>query len=190
MTLPPIIGLTGRAGAGKDTVADCLVQHHGYAKHAFADPFKRFCQEVFGFTREQLWGPSELRNAPDPRWDGLTPRRALQQLGTEWGRAMHPDLWVRSLLFAWMRNRVERRESEFWVVPDVRFKNELQLIRDSGGVVWKIIRPDGAEIVGEAGTHESEAGVTGEHLQLFNDGPLNKIPALVAAALSFPEIKL
>src|SRR5262249_21718742 len=126
-----VIGICGRAGAGKDTAADVLVKEFGFVKVSLADPLKRICREVFAFTEEQLWGPSECRNEPDKRYrrrpsgydangrpidkcgclrenkrafmdaedyrdhlpcpavfsgdEFLTPRHALQQLGTEWG---------------------------------------------------------------------------------------------------------
>ena len=64
-----IVGITGQAGSGKDTVADHLVAEHGYVKVALADPIKRFGREVFGFTDTQLWGPSEHRNEVDKRFD-------------------------------------------------------------------------------------------------------------------------
>jgi hypothetical protein len=65
---PVIIGLSGGAGTGKDTVANILVEQHGFYKIAFADEIKRICQKLFQFTDEQLWGPSELRNKPDRRY--------------------------------------------------------------------------------------------------------------------------
>lgn len=64
-----IVGITGQAGSGKDTVADRFVEEHGYVKIALADPLKRLGREVFGFTDTQLWGPSEHRNAHDKRYD-------------------------------------------------------------------------------------------------------------------------
>lgn len=113
-------GNKGSANSGKDTVADHLVDKYGFVKVALADPMKRFLMEVFDFTEEQLWGSSEKRNEPDkrycrtPPWDNtphmdpqvvadiigpgteayLTPRYALQQLGTEWGRDCYNDVWV------------------------------------------------------------------------------------------------
>ena len=113
-----IVGICGKAGSGKDTTADILVKDHGFVKVAFSDPLKRICRDIFDFSYEQLWGPSEKRNEPDrrysrlvPKIDGtlaelietvqpmknewyLTPRFALQQLGTEWGRNCYPDIWV------------------------------------------------------------------------------------------------
>lgn len=63
-----IIALSAEANSGKDTVADHLCKKHGFVKIAFADPLKRICQQVYAFSDEQLWGPSEMRNAPDSRY--------------------------------------------------------------------------------------------------------------------------
>jgi hypothetical protein len=109
-----ILGLTGVAGSGKDTVADYLIQKFGYTRVALADPLKRIAQSVFNFSDEQLWGPSANRNEPDKRYlhrekrdicnpvlqtksgvpeEHLTPRYALQMLGT-WGRDCYPNVWI------------------------------------------------------------------------------------------------
>lgn len=63
-----IIAVSGHSGAGKDTVADYLTDNKLFVKVALADPLKRICFDVFNFTEEQLWGPSEMRNAPDRRY--------------------------------------------------------------------------------------------------------------------------
>lgn len=56
------LGLLGPAGSGKDLLADFLDEHNGFRKISFADPIKRFAKKTFGFTEDQLWGPSKLRN--------------------------------------------------------------------------------------------------------------------------------
>jgi hypothetical protein len=102
-----LVGICGNAGSGKDTVADHLCKKHGFVKVALADPLKRICKDVFDFTDEQLWGPSENRNAEDKRYPRpgscnpntpgyvcLSARYALQTLGTEWGRNCYPPIWV------------------------------------------------------------------------------------------------
>ena len=149
-----IIALAGVAGCGKDTVASFLPG----PKVRFADPIKQFCAQVFGWSEEQLYGPSALREVPDPKWDGLTPRKALQTLGTEWGRAMHPDIWAR----AGVAMAVEVAEGRGFgdspppcvAIPDTRFKNEATAVQAAGGEVWLIVRPG----VG-GGTHASELEV-------------------------------
>jgi len=67
MSKSPIIILAGNAGSGKDTVGAYLAEKYGAVTVAQADPLKRFAAEVFGFSEEQLWGPSSSRNAPDPK---------------------------------------------------------------------------------------------------------------------------
>ena len=62
----PVVIIVGKAGAGKDTLAALLCEAGGQVI-SHADPLKRFARSVLGFTEDQLWGPSEARNAPDPR---------------------------------------------------------------------------------------------------------------------------
>jgi hypothetical protein len=63
-----ILGVLGNAGAGKDTIGKMIVEATGGETLALADPMKQFVQRVFGFTHQQLWGPSDCRNAPDYRF--------------------------------------------------------------------------------------------------------------------------
>ena len=49
-----IIGITGKAGAGKDTVADYLISHEGFKKIALADPIKRLVKDVFEIGRAHV----------------------------------------------------------------------------------------------------------------------------------------
>ncbi len=60
------IVLTGQAGSGKDTVASYLAEHYNAVSIGLADPMKRFIKAVFGFSDDQLWGPSASRNAIAP----------------------------------------------------------------------------------------------------------------------------
>ena len=194
-----IIGICGQAGSGKDTAADFLVKNANFVKVAFADPMKRICQDVFDFTDEQLWGPSEKRNAEDERYPrltdeqiaehvqslmlgpkNLTPRFALQQLGSEWGRNCFKDTWVQYAL----RVHAKLQTGEYYydaksglrvmcttgafdrygelmvkpktnvVISDVRFINEIDAIKKAGGHVIRMLRGKGLE--GAAGQHGSE----------------------------------
>lgn len=63
-----ILGITGKAGSGKSTFGTILQEECGWAVLAFADPLKQWAKDVFDFTDDQLWGPSEERNKPDPRY--------------------------------------------------------------------------------------------------------------------------
>lgn len=160
-----ILGLCGEAGAGKDTFADTLVQDHGFVKVSMADPMKRFCRDVFNFTDAQMWGVSHARNEPDTRFERkpakrgkiaqhLTPRLALQLLGTEWGRFCWRDIWiayaVRVALAIVAGTRYSAKlglnpyvgnTSPNIVIPDVRYQNEIDVIRGAGGKIIRIDRP-------------------------------------------------
>jgi hypothetical protein len=154
-----IIGLVGKSGSGKDTAAGMIP---GAKQMSFADPLKEFCAHVFDWDRETLWGPSELRNKPDPRYGNLTPRHALQTLGTNWGRELYQNVWVdlgirRAQKFLSERpTRPSASMRQLCVVfADCRFVNEARAIREAGGQVWRIVRP-GAGLSGVAGAHPSE----------------------------------
>ena len=88
-----IIGICGRKRHGKDTVGNFLQLEGRYTPLAFADPIKRIAMDLYGFTYEQVYGLE--KEIPDPRWDGLTPRHALQQIGTEMARGIHKETWIR-----------------------------------------------------------------------------------------------
>lgn len=64
-----IIVLSGEAGAGKDSTAKVLVERHGFVLFSLAGPLKRFAEDMFGFTQEQLYGPSHARNQHNDKWD-------------------------------------------------------------------------------------------------------------------------
>jgi hypothetical protein len=161
-----IIALSGPAGSGKNTVASMLRHIASFdaitTEMAFADPMKAFAKEIFDFTHHQLYGPSEARNGPDGRYtrpDGtpLTPRFALQTLGTEWGRNCDPELWVKYAL----RKAAEREVAgEVIIITDCRFANEAKAVRAVGGQVWFVDRPSLS-----VDTHPSEAGMLTDEFQ-------------------------
>lgn len=177
-----IIAICGQAGSGKDSVADVLVARHGYFRVALAAPLKRFCAEMFGWDLGPdgpLNGPSHERNRPDPRWGGLTPRHALQTLGTEWGRAMHPDVWVDYLLCATTYSGQGR---DNFVVTDVRFENEAKILKAHGARIVRVVRAGQPQLTGAAGAHPSEAGIPDElvDLRVINDSTLDVLQARAA----------
>lgn len=63
-----LLGVSGFAGSGKDAAANFLVEDFSFCRVALADPLKRIARDVYDFTDDQLWGPSQSRNAPDRRY--------------------------------------------------------------------------------------------------------------------------
>ncbi len=91
MTKTPIILLAGEAGSGKDTVGNYIANHYRGICLGQADPMKRFCRNVFGFTVDQLWGSTETRNA-------VVPFNSLQFLGARAAFKEHAGPWIDSVL--------------------------------------------------------------------------------------------
>lgn len=139
-----IIGIVGFIGSGKDTVADYLVNFHGFKRESFANSLKDAVATVFGWDRDLLEGRTkqsrEWRETKDEWWSKrlkreITPRWVLQYWGTEVVRkGFHDDMWVASL-----ENRL-RSSTDDIVITDCRFPNEIKAIRNAGGKVVRIKR--------------------------------------------------
>jgi len=138
-----LIGIIGKKQSGKDTIADYLVQNHGFIKYSYAYPLKNGAMEIFGFTKEQVYG--DLKDVVDSEW-GVTPRKVLQIMGTElfqYDLQRHiPEfanigrtIWVKRFS-QWYKNNNDKDV----VIADVRFKHEVDGILQNGGEIWKVIR--------------------------------------------------
>ena len=86
-----IIGLSGLAGSGKDTVASFIAERHEFVRVSFADALKDATSSVFSWPRELLEGDTDesrdWREQVDTYWSAkfgyaVTPRTILQKFGT------------------------------------------------------------------------------------------------------------
>lgn len=141
-----IFGISGYAGTGKDSFAIVLgkvLEEVSPVPPVFlslAWGIKRFCCDVLGASGEQMYGPSEKRAEIDPL-TGLPWRTILQTLGTEWGRHLHPDIWIR------LADRIIAQHTfpeRHFIIPDVRFKNEFEWIKrhPHGGITIRVWRQE------------------------------------------------
>lgn len=138
-----IIGVVGFIGSGKGTAADILVKKHDFVKLSFADAVKDATAAIFGWPRHLLEGDTDesraFREQKDEWWSerfgyALTPRLALQMMGTEAGREVfHEDIWLCAL-----EKKMAAHENV--VIADVRFPNEIKFIQDKGGFVVRVQR--------------------------------------------------
>jgi hypothetical protein len=156
-----LIGLTGQAGSGKDTVADFLCETHGFVQIAFADPIRAGLKAMFGLT-DDYFTDRKLKERTVP-WIGRSPRELMQTLGTEWGRKLiNRDIWislaetkVKQLLYA-----PDYLHVSGIVISDVRLENEATWIRSQGGEIWHIWRMVGrSTLTAAAQSHSSEKGI-------------------------------
>jgi hypothetical protein len=150
-----IVGLSGKAGSGKDYIAREVLQPLGFSPVALADQLKTTA------IGRGLASYNEVYHTKPPHV-----RETLQQLGTELGRNVYgEDVWVRSLS-AWMQIFYERWGIDRFVITDVRFPNEIKFLHTLGAVVYRIQAPARADNNGlspELRTHISEIALDREH---------------------------
>jgi len=159
-----IIGLTGKARSGKDTVASHLQEAYKFHHYWFSKPMKDACRSMFGWGDEHLYG--ELKEEVDQRY-GISPRVALQTLGTEWGRnTINSDLWI-------LRAQKEMEQHENIVISDCRFDDEAEAVISSGGIVIEIVRQG----INQVAAHSSESGISSSliNYQIENNGTLPEL---------------
>jgi len=165
-----VIGISGKIGCGKSTVARRVAERLGWRVTSFGARLKDEVSELFGFPREwcdtaegkdrmvNLFDPSACSHAQSKillmtaKWRGITVRELLQLWGTEVRRAYEPDYWV---------NRMEDflgRNLGGWVIDDVRFPNEAKYIRDLDGLLVRLEPYPGWE-PGPHAVHVSETAL-------------------------------
>jgi hypothetical protein len=152
-----IVGIMGKKGHGKDSLAEAIIKMSPMPARrvAFADPIKEMVHLGLGVPREILWGPAELKEQVDPRF-GVSYRHMLQTLGTEWGRDfVHKDVWVRLAFDEHIPSIEKFLGEQLWLCTDVRFLNEAEAIWNKGGLIVEIYRPGFS-----TGQHEDHASET------------------------------
>lgn len=166
-----IIGLAGYARSGKDEVAKILVKNYGFRRIAFADPIREFVlrvnpilesgHRIGELVKEFGW---ELAKSKDES------RRLLQEVGLVARDMFGPNFWVdlavKNISFG-----------ERVVISDVRFKNEMTVIRQLEGKTFRVLR-DG---VGPVNAHISETEIDDSYFNAYipNNGTLEELEAYV-----------
>jgi hypothetical protein len=182
-----LIGITGYARNGKDSVADILVNKFGYKKYSLAGKMKECLTTIFGWSKEFI---ENYKDEVDDEW-GISPRQVLQVFGTEFAQYTLGEkfpafkektgrkLWVRSLLDT-------LPDFEHTVIPDVRFPHEEEEIRAYHG---KIIRVFGQypECPKPNLKHESESSVdcVNFDIGISNDTTLKSLEDTVIYSASY-----
>lgn len=148
-----LVGLCGRAGSGKDTVAGLLAQHYHFGTYSMADPIRAGLAAMLDLNPDTL--TDRVCKEQTLPWLGKSPRYLMQTLGTDWGRWMVcDDIWIKLMRRKW--ESVRHSHTPRLVVPDIRFDDEAKAILDQGGTVWRVEREDLPPVE----DHVSEAGIT------------------------------
>lgn len=128
--------------------------------YGLADTLKDMCINVFGLTYHQAYGRDKDKNSEtDILWGNvptpnsnfknkkMTAREVLQYVGTDIFRKLDPDVWIKSLL-----RKIEKDSPEVALICDVRFKNEILKLQESGGFIIGLTR----DPYNNADSHSSE----------------------------------
>lgn len=174
-----IIGVSGYARAGKDSLAEILVKDMEFERVAFADvlrqvlytlnPFIAPWTDLKSVVDEHGW---EYAKTQGPVSQYQEVRRLLQTLGTDVGRGMFgPNFWVNSLF-----QSLDLTKKQY-VISDVRFPNEADAVKDVGGRVVRVERP-GTDPVN---SHPSEVALDGYPFDAIfnNDDTLEHLRIMV-----------
>lgn len=137
---------------GKTIAARFLIDNYDYIKISFADPLKLMLERLLtsaGHSKmEALYFVNEGKEQTIESI-GVSFRYMARTLGTEWGRTcIHEDLWVKIA-----ESKISRLHSPV-CVDDVRFPNELKMLRSRGFLLVKIERN-----VGRVDSHYSDTAL-------------------------------
>lgn len=183
-----IIGLTGLAGSGKSEAAKFFTER-GFDEYKMAGPLKRAIATMFSLPEEALES-EDREQVLEPYGKSL--RTMMQTLGTEWGRNLiHEDLWV-LIAEAHYRSMRDVYDGNVFavvrlVVSDIRFENEAKWIRDRGGLLIHLSRPEGD---GRGLVHASENGVAfdvNHDISLVNDATISKLHFRLSVLTKVPH---
>lgn len=150
-----ILGLSGYAQSGKDTIANYLVKNYGFTKVSFADPIRKALHilnpkiDIADMRGVPLATAVDGLGWENVKADSPDARELLQRMGTEVGRELFgKDFWVSQAM-------AKAGEHDNVVFADVRFENEVQAILGHSGAVWRVSKP-GVEAVNK---HTSETSL-------------------------------
>jgi hypothetical protein len=172
-TLPRLVGPSGFARSGKDTAAQWLVEQHGFAQYAIADPLR----EILRWTN-----PVVRASVTEHGWEvakrNARVRNSLQMLGAALRDQFGDDFLIDQLF-----DRAARSDIEMpIVISDVRTRIEVDYIKRRGGVVLRIERPG----IGPANNDFTERIVPFD-VEVLNDGSVEQLGRCIVRALRLAE---
>lgn len=140
-----IIAFAGRKQSGKTTSSEFIsnIFEDGLLGKSriynFADPLKQdICINILGLTHDQCYGSDDKKNElVNCYWDNkqLTAREVMQFVGTDVFRKMQNNVWADATI-----NKIRMENLDLAIIADCRFPNEVEAIKNAGGLVIKLNR--------------------------------------------------
>lgn len=125
-----VVGISGKAHSGKSTVSEMLVQKYGFESLAFGDTLKRHLNDYFGIHTDELWSDKKKPEV----------RKLLQSVGDLMRCEVDENYFVRVIEMAL------KDHEGFVAIEDVRYSNEVDMLKNNGGILIKIDREDGPKV--------------------------------------------
>lgn len=176
-----IIGLSGYAQSGKDTVANILVEEYGFTRVAFADKIRGLLYEMNPRINDR-----QLQQWIDIQgWDATKAmsevRMLLQNVGVGARKIFGENHWIIEAF-----KDIHGTERNY-VISDVRFTNEANWIKEVyGGHIWRVERP-GTKPVNDH-VSELELNVWNFDELIYNAGSIEDLKEVVRSSMEFQNV--
>jgi hypothetical protein len=158
-----LVGVSGYAGSGKDTVGRILSDEYGFTRVAFADKLKELALVLNPRVAEAV---AELDGWTEAKKLAYV-REYLQLLGSSARDILFSSVWIEAAM------RDLDIDANHYVFTDVRFHNEADAIRERGGLVIRVTRPNIAPV----NRHISEVALDHYKFDAYieNDGTIREL---------------
>ncbi len=96
-----IVVLNGPPSSGKDTIAEYLTEHHGYAEARFKTKLVQIAlmiSQISGFDWCTRYDDRELKETPWDRLGGLSQREYLIKISEDWVKPLHGESYFGDVL--------------------------------------------------------------------------------------------
>lgn len=188
-----VIGLAGPKGCGKDLACQLIIQSFdgNWERVAFADPIKNTVANLFHIGRDlkrdlkQQFQAQTLDTIKRLQTVSLIDNNTGQRYGEFTGRDLIRDIGMLMRGYDdtqfndYVKNKIESNPNTNWIITDVRFANEIELVRQLGGKIIEIHRP-GYSYDG----HITESGVVKGDYHVFNNGTVESFKQQLEAVMS------
>jgi hypothetical protein len=183
------IGISGKLGSGKDTAAEYFVSHLDCPAQIcrFADRLKQMTALLTSTPVDIQYTREGKQVVPPGFADSLGTLQ--QKLGMAMREYIHRDVWVHAALSPYLSPDPSGSDTSgaavAVIVPDVRFKNEAQFLKEHGGILIRIEgdptgvrRSDSANADARDLNHISETDLDayqGFDAVIYNNGSLKQL---------------
>lgn len=128
-----IIGISGKIGSGKTHTARYIINNlteYNFKKKSYGYDVKKIASILTGINMKTILS-RKAKNIYLPEWD-MNLGQMFQKIGTDCMRLnLHPDTWLISMFSKYTNE-------DNWVIDDVRFRNEADLIKEKGGIIIRV----------------------------------------------------